>query len=92
MSGHGKEPPDSEQGAKRDAVKHTKEQHGKQQSDGGGNVAYGKHAKMPVLASDLYAEVELPVLAEFDPNNIRLDATIVAIGKRRTGKSWILGI
>jgi hypothetical protein len=80
-SGHGKGSPDSEQA---DA-----KQHGKQPCDGGGNVAYGKHAKMPVLASDLYAEVEIPDLGEFNPDDIRLDATIVAIGKRRTGKSWI---
>jgi len=53
-------------------------------------TTYGKHATMPVLASDLYAEVCLPDLLEFDPEEIKLDATIVAIGKRRTGKSWLL--
>lgn len=58
-------------------------------SSGGGNVAYGKHATMPVLASDLYAEVAIPDLESFNPDEIRLDATVVAIGKRRTGKSWI---
>lgn len=50
---------------------------------------YGKHATMPVLASDQYAEVVLPDLAEFDPETIKLDGTIVAVGKRRTGKSWV---
>lgn len=52
-------------------------------------AAYGKHARMPVLASDQYAEVILPDLTEFDPETIKLDATIVAVGKRRTGKSWV---
>ena len=50
---------------------------------------FGKHATMPVLASDLYAEVNLPDIQEFNPEEIKLDATIVAVGKRRTGKSWI---
>lgn len=49
---------------------------------------YGAHATMPVLAADKYAEIELPDLPEFDPNEIKLDATVVAVGKRRTGKSW----
>jgi len=58
----------------------------------GGNVkakAYGKHATMPVLVSDLYAEVQLPDLQEFDPAQMKLDGTVVAIGKRRTGKTWV---
>ena len=50
---------------------------------------YGKHATMPVLVSDLYAEVALPELPEFNPGDIKLDGTIVAIGKRRTGKTWV---
>ena len=50
--------------------------------------AYGKHATMPVLASDLYAQVNIPNLTEFNPDDIKLDGTLVAIGKRRTGKSW----
>jgi hypothetical protein len=54
-----------------------------------GSVAYGKHATMPVLASDLYARVEIPELAEFDLNTLKMDSTIVAVGKRRTGKSWV---
>jgi hypothetical protein len=53
-----------------------------------GRVAYGKHATMPVLQSDLYAEVALPSLSEFNPEEIKLDGTLVAVGKRRTGKSW----
>ena len=50
---------------------------------------YGKHATMPVLAADQYAEVILPDLTEFNPEDIKLDGTIVACGKRRTGKSWV---
>jgi hypothetical protein len=51
---------------------------------------YGAHATMPLLAADKYQEVIIPDLQEFDPEHIKLDATIVAIGKRRTGKSWVL--
>jgi len=54
---------------------------------------YGKGATMPVLASDKYAEVNLPSLNMFDPmsedKGFKLDSTVVAVGKRRTGKSWI---
>tara|TARA_R100000951_G_scaffold107998_1_gene103881 strand:- start:5552 stop:6517 length:966 start_codon:yes stop_codon:yes gene_type:complete len=50
---------------------------------------YGKHATMPVLAADQYAEVILPNLTEFNPESIKLDGTVVAVGKRRTGKSWV---
>ena len=53
------------------------------------NKVYGRNATMPVLAADKYAEVVLPDLLEFNPENIKLDATIVAVGKRRTGKSWV---
>tara|TARA_B100000795_G_scaffold261632_1_gene238601 strand:- start:1279 stop:2145 length:867 start_codon:yes stop_codon:yes gene_type:complete len=45
---------------------------------------------MPVLASDTYAVVDLPDLNEFDPTEIMDDSTIVAVGKRRTGKTWVL--
>ena len=55
---------------------------------GSKGVVYGKHATMPVLAKDLYAEVQIPELKQFDPEDIKLDATIVAVGKRRTGKTW----
>jgi len=54
------------------------------------NKTYGKHATMPVLNADLYADIDLPDLPEFEPDEIKLDATIVAVGKRRTGKSWCL--
>lgn len=54
-----------------------------------GGKAYGKHAVMPVLVSDLYAEVQLPDLQMFDPSTMKIDATIVAVGKRRTGKTWV---
>jgi len=52
-------------------------------------TTYGKHATMPILAADQYAEVILPNLTEFNPENIKLDGTVVAVGKRRTGKSWV---
>lgn len=52
-------------------------------------TTYGKHATMPVLSGDVYAEVILPDLQEFVPEDIKLDGTIVAVGKRRTGKSWV---
>ena len=51
-------------------------------------VTYGAHATMPVMAADKYAQVVLPNLKEFNPDEIKLDATLVAVGKRRTGKSW----
>jgi hypothetical protein len=54
----------------------------------GGDKTYGVHQTMPLLAADKYAEVVIPDLQEFDPEQIKLDATIVACGKRRTGKSW----
>ena len=43
---------------------------------------------MPLLQKDTYASVEIPELEEWNPDDIKLDGTIVAIGKRRTGKSW----
>jgi hypothetical protein len=55
----------------------------------GKNTTYGRNATMPVLAADRYAEVILPNLTEFNPEDIKLDGTVVAVGKRRTGKSWI---
>ena len=54
-----------------------------------GTEKYGKHAKMPVLVSDMYKEVEIPKLKEFNPEDIKLDGTIIAVGKRRTGKTWV---
>jgi len=50
---------------------------------------YGKHETMPVLITDQYRDVQIPDLNEFNPEDIKLDGTIVAIGKRRTGKTWI---
>lgn len=52
------------------------------------NTTYGKGATMPVLCIDKYADVILPVLNEFNLDDIKLDGTVVAVGKRRTGKSW----
>jgi hypothetical protein len=49
----------------------------------------GRRGQMPLLQTDLYANMDVPDLEKFDPGNIKLDATIVAIGKRRTGKSWL---
>ena len=48
----------------------------------------GKKGSMPLLMADQYADVQIPTLQKWDVENIKLDATIVAIGKRRTGKSW----
>jgi hypothetical protein len=50
---------------------------------------FGKHESMPVLATDMYKTVNLPKLEEFDPADIKLDGTIVCVGKRRTGKTWV---
>ena len=50
---------------------------------------YGRHMTMPLLQSDTYADIALPDLREFDLTQIADDATVVAVGKRRTGKSWI---
>jgi hypothetical protein len=55
----------------------------------GGDKSYGAHATMPLLAADKYAEVVIPDLKEFNPDDIKIDSTIVACGKRRTGKSWV---
>ena len=43
---------------------------------------------MPMLISDKFQTTEIPRLREFDPSQMKLDGTVVAIGKRRTGKSW----
>ena len=58
---------------------------------------YGKGATMPVLMADKYAEINLPELEEWDPTadpetecGLKIDATVVCCGKRRTGKSWAL--
>jgi len=56
---------------------------------GGENKTYGRNATMPILALDKYAEVQIPDLLEFNPDDIKLDGTIVACGKWRTGKSWV---
>lgn len=61
----------------------------KDYGDTPGGMAFGKHGLMPVLISDLYAEVQLPELPEFDPSQMKIDATVVAVGKRRTGKTWV---
>ena len=53
------------------------------------DARYGRHQTMPVLLSDTYATVALPELREFDLTQIADDATVVAVGKRRTGKSWV---
>jgi hypothetical protein len=47
-----------------------------------------KKKRMPMLNSDKYEEVNIPRLAEWDPSTTKLDGTVVAIGKRRTGKSF----
>ena len=52
--------------------------------------AIGKQGQMPFLMQDTYSEVDIPQLKPWDVSNIKLDSTIIAIGKRRTGKSWCL--
>jgi hypothetical protein len=49
-------------------------------------LATGK--KMPLLISDKYMTTQIPRLREFRPETTKLNGTVVAIGKRRTGKSW----
>jgi hypothetical protein len=44
--------------------------------------------KMPLLVADKYVTTQIPRLREFRPETMKLDGTVVAIGKRRTGKSW----
>lgn len=64
-------------------------------NDKGPCKQYGRGATMPVLQADKYADIQLPDLPEWDPmteeegaGGLKMDATIVACGKRRTGKSW----
>ena len=45
----------------------------------------GKKGQMPLLMADQYADVQIPELDKWNVSNIKLDATVVAIGKRRTG-------
>ena len=65
----------------------------KQQNAG---KTFGKRATMPVLQSDCYAEINLPDLPQWDPlgdddkGGLKIDSTVVCVGKRRTGKSWAL--
>ncbi|KAJ1626513.1 hypothetical protein T492DRAFT_878318 [Pavlovales sp. CCMP2436] len=47
-----------------------------------------KKRRMPMLNSDKYEEVKIPRLAQFDPSTMKFDDTVIAIGKRRTGKSF----
>ena len=84
-----KKPEESAQGATNPRVADKVNESGPAGVQQGPRKQYGKHATMPVLAADQYAEVILPDLTEFNPEDIKLDGTIVACGKRRTGKSWI---
>jgi hypothetical protein len=43
---------------------------------------------MPMLVTDKYMATPLPELTMWDPSTMKLDGTVVAIGKRRTGKSF----
>ena len=61
------------------------------------NKSYGSGKTMPVLAADKYAEINLPDLPWWEPLadpdkecGLKIDATVVCCGKRRTGKSWAL--
>ncbi|KAJ1630049.1 hypothetical protein T492DRAFT_907172 [Pavlovales sp. CCMP2436] len=47
-----------------------------------------KKKRMPMLNSDKYEEVNIPRLAQWDSSTAKLYGTVVAIGKRRTGKSF----
>jgi hypothetical protein len=53
-------------------------------------ATFGRHNTMPILVSDIYREVVLPDLNMFNLDDIKLDATLCFIGKRRTGKSWAM--
>lgn len=48
-----------------------------------------RQKQMPMLVTDKYEPTPIPVLREFDPSQMKLDGTVVAIGKRRTGKSYL---
>lgn len=50
----------------------------------------GKGQHMPLLMTDQYTEVKLPDLPKFDLTTIKPDATVVCVGKRRTGKSFLM--
>jgi len=52
-----------------------------------GSAITGKKV-MPMLVTDKYAATTIPELSMWDPSTVKLDGTIVAIGKRRTGKSF----
>ena len=52
-----------------------------------GKVSAPKKA-MPMLVTDKYLPTPLPELTMWDPGTMKLDGTVVAIGKRRTGKSF----
>jgi hypothetical protein len=56
-------------------------------SQGEGSAGMGKKV-MPMLVTDKYAATTIPELTMWDPSTVKLDGTIVAIGKRRTGKSF----
>ncbi|KAJ1625673.1 hypothetical protein T492DRAFT_879730 [Pavlovales sp. CCMP2436] len=47
-----------------------------------------KKKRMPMLNSDKYEEVNIPRLAQWDSSTAKLDGTVIAIGKRRTSKSF----
>ena len=53
-----------------------------------GEKGKGKQGQMPLLQKDTYASVQIPELEKWNPDDIKLDGTVIAIGKRRTGKSW----
>jgi hypothetical protein len=48
-----------------------------------------KARQMPMLVTDKYEPTPIPRLREFDPTQMKLDGTVIAIGKRRTGKSFL---
>ena len=70
-----KKPEENAQGATNPRVADKVNESGPTGMQQGPRKQYGKHATMPVLAADQYAEVILPDLTEFNPDDIKLDGT-----------------
>jgi hypothetical protein len=54
----------------------------------GGDAGAMTKKAMPMLVTDKYATTTIPELTMWEPGEMKLDGTVVAIGKRRTGKSF----
>lgn len=79
------------------------EKDGNKKDECGGDMEFGRHAKMPFLVTDLYAQVDIPQLQWFEPDKEmcdphdegdegvwKLDSTLIFCGKRRTGKTFAM--